>query len=83
MIPATLSTVAYLGAISYSVYLFQDAVIDLALIALGDAPLAFALAVVAGVLVVASAVYELVERPFIALGRRINAGLRAPQAREA
>lgn len=66
----------YLGTISYSVYLFQEPVLRALqpLVAL-DATL-YLLAVLAGLIAVASGVHHWVEKPFIALGHRA-AGPRA------
>lgn len=60
----------YLGTISYSVYLFQDAVIRALHPLLAVHPTFYVLAVLGAVLAVASGVYFWVERPFIALGKR-------------
>lgn len=60
----------YLGAISYSIYLFQEPVLRaLQPLVAWDATL-YLLAVLAVLIALASAVYHWVEKPFIALGHR-------------
>ncbi len=65
----------YLGAISYSVYLFQEPVLRSLHGLLAVDPTLFMLAVLVAV---AAAVYELVEKPFMALGKRVAGKRLAP-----
>lgn len=60
----------YLGAISYSVYLFQEPVLRALHPLMGVDATLYLLAVLTVLIVVASAVYRWVEQPFIALGQR-------------
>jgi len=65
--------VAYLGTISYSIYLYQQVVVDPFTRALASAPRTVQLtATVVALVLVASASYYLVERPF--LRRCLRAG---------
>jgi peptidoglycan/LPS O-acetylase OafA/YrhL len=66
----------YLGTISYSLYLFQDIGLHLLpfVIAPGRWPITYVLAVVGLSLVIAVIVERWLERPMIAVGRRIIAG---------
>lgn len=64
--------IVYLGAISYSVYLFQDPMLKVFDRLLGSQPGLFALSVVISTIIVASLVFRFVERPFIGLGRRYS-----------
>jgi peptidoglycan/LPS O-acetylase OafA/YrhL len=63
-----------LGTISYSVYLFQDVALRFLpdVIAPGRHPLIYVPAVIAMTVAIAAAVYRWVERPTIALGRRLT-----------
>ena len=63
----------YLGAISYSVYLFQIPVLQVLDPLKHDTPALFAALALAATLLVAAVVYEVIEKPFMALGRRLNA----------
>ncbi|MEO5706875.1 MAG: acyltransferase [Alteraurantiacibacter sp.] len=62
----------YLGAISYSIYLFQEPVLRSLNGLLAVNGTLYALAVLGGLIALAAAVYELVEKPFMALGKRVN-----------
>jgi peptidoglycan/LPS O-acetylase OafA/YrhL len=73
--------VMYLGTVSYSAYLFQDVGLYLVPFAIPPAawPLASLLAILAVTVLLASLVHRVVERPMIALGRRLVRG--EPSAR--
>jgi peptidoglycan/LPS O-acetylase OafA/YrhL len=77
--PATQPRLIYLGAISYSVYLFQDAVqlVLSSLVSAGRYPMAYVIAVVLITIALASATYRFLERPMIAFGRRAMSPIRA------
>jgi peptidoglycan/LPS O-acetylase OafA/YrhL len=67
----------YLGTISYSVYLYQQAVVR-PVKSFGGSSLAISLPLtVLAVIVVASASYWIVERPFLNLKKRFEVGSRA------
>lgn len=77
--PATHPWLIYLGAISYSVYLFQDAaqLVLPALVPAGRHPVAYVLAVLVTTIALASVTYRFLERPMIAFGRRAALPLRS------
>lgn len=64
----------YLGAISYSVYLFQDIGLCLLprLVSLHDHPFLYVLLVLAVTIAIAAVIHRIVEQPMIALGRRFT-----------
>jgi peptidoglycan/LPS O-acetylase OafA/YrhL len=72
--PAPGRAAMYLGTISYSVYLFQDAALRFLpdVIAAGTYPLVYVLAVIGVTVGLASAVYRWIEQPMIAMGRRLT-----------
>lgn len=71
--PAPGRAAVHLGAISYSVYLFQQIVLErvAAVIAPGEWPVCYVLAVAAATVAVAAAVYRWVEKPMVGLGRSV------------
>ena len=64
----------FLGTVSYSVYLFQQPVLDLLsqVILPGQWPLVYPLAVVATVVAISAGVYRWVEKPMLELGKRLD-----------
>lgn len=62
----------YLGAISYSIYLFQEPVLRSLDGLLAVNSTLFVLAVPGVLIALAAAVYEWVEKPFMALGKRVG-----------
>lgn len=64
----------FLGTVSYSVYLFQQPVLDLLsrVILPGQWPVVYALAVMAAVVAISAAVYRWVEKPMLELGKRLD-----------
>ncbi|MCB2080733.1 MAG: acyltransferase [Novosphingobium sp.] len=60
----------YLGAISFSVYLFQDLALTLCRPLVDDFPLAYPVAVIALTIAIASVTYRYVEKPFNRMGKR-------------
>ena len=64
----------FLGTVSYSVYLFQQPVLDLMerLISPGEWPLAYTAAVAGTVVAISAGVYRWVEKPMLELGKRLD-----------
>ena len=61
----------WLGAISYSLYLFHEALIDIAYPLLASNRMVYGVLVIVGSVVVAALVHHFVEKPCIALGKRL------------
>lgn len=64
----------FLGTISYSVYLFQQPVLDLLkpLLPPGEWPVVYLLAVTGTVVAISAAVYRWIEKPMLELGKRLD-----------
>ena len=72
--PAPGKVLMYFGTISYSVYLFQQPVLDLVsrVIQPGHWPVAYLLAVLAIVVAISAAVFRWIEKPMLELGKRLD-----------
>lgn len=79
--PSVPRLTVWLGAISYSVYLFQDIGLSLAPRLFGPQahPLLYMALVLGMTIAIAALIHRFVEQPMIALGRRITHGTRKPE----
>ena len=72
----------FLGTVSYSVYLFQQPVLDLMepVLPPGESPIGYLIAVSVTVVAIAAAVYRWVEKPMLELGKKLDRKPASPAA---